>query len=301
MALKFNCDHCGNEIVVQYLRIGETAICRHCGKKSEVPADAQGEENLSGERLYNLGSLAIGRKQIPISAEMLENIDASRAYSLESSARAVTILLWISVAVLTVFSISGIIQYWILVKMKNGTMEISSTWGAASDSLDSLIALFYIVCGLGTLIAFFVWFYRAHRNLRYANVPGIRHASGWTIGGFFVPILNFFRPYQMMDETWRGSAVMAGTHTHEKFLLKPANAKIILWWLFAILAGITSFIGSEAVRYSETIDGIIAGIIISVLGRMGYALFFVMLIYLVREITQHQSNARKIAMVKSSA
>ena len=40
MALSFKCEFCGNDIVVRYLRIGEEAVCRHCGKYVAVPKEA---------------------------------------------------------------------------------------------------------------------------------------------------------------------------------------------------------------------------------------------------------------------
>ncbi len=46
MPLKFSCDHCGETIEVSFLKPGELASCRKCGKKSKVPDDAIGESGL---------------------------------------------------------------------------------------------------------------------------------------------------------------------------------------------------------------------------------------------------------------
>jgi hypothetical protein len=40
MSLKFNCGYCDNQIIVKYLKIGEMALCKGCGKKTVVPRDA---------------------------------------------------------------------------------------------------------------------------------------------------------------------------------------------------------------------------------------------------------------------
>jgi hypothetical protein len=40
MALKFTCKHCGKEIVVRHLKIGEPALCRTCGRETGVPQNA---------------------------------------------------------------------------------------------------------------------------------------------------------------------------------------------------------------------------------------------------------------------
>jgi hypothetical protein len=31
------------------------------------------------------------------------------------------------------------------------------------------------------------------------------YSSGWAVGYFFVPLLNLFRPYQVMQEIWKAS------------------------------------------------------------------------------------------------
>lgn len=301
MALKFKCNNCGNEIVVQYLKIGEIAMCQQCGQRSGVPADAEEVDEIPGAKHNNLYPPAATSRTPVISAEMLENIDASRAHSLESSATSVTILLWITTAILGTLIISGIIQFTLLINIRNGNSASTYSWSTTSDNLDIMITWLYFLSGLITLIAFFVWFYRAHRNLRYANVPGIKHASGWTIGGFFVPILNIFRPYQMMAETWKGSAVMAGTYNYEEYLQKPNNAKVAIWWILAIMAGLSSLIGSRAAYHQFNMDTLITGVVFTIMGRIGYVIYFAILIYLVREITRHQTNARKIALIKSTA
>ncbi|MPZ89353.1 MAG: DUF4328 domain-containing protein [Nitriliruptorales bacterium] len=53
----------------------------------------------------------------------------------------------------------------------------------------------------GSTISFIWWFRRA-----YGNLPALGHARhhgvGWSIGAWFVPILNLFRPKQIAIELW---------------------------------------------------------------------------------------------------
>lgn len=51
--------------------------------------------------------------------------------------------------------------------------------------------------------AFITWFYRGYDNLhRVRETPLPSQASGWAIGGWFVPIMNFWYPYRLMKELW---------------------------------------------------------------------------------------------------
>ena len=40
MALQFRCPHCGENVIVKHLKVGEFAQCRQCGNRTEVPSDA---------------------------------------------------------------------------------------------------------------------------------------------------------------------------------------------------------------------------------------------------------------------
>ena len=41
MALKFKCGKCQQDILVQFLKIGEVAVCKNCGVDNIIPESAQ--------------------------------------------------------------------------------------------------------------------------------------------------------------------------------------------------------------------------------------------------------------------
>lgn len=57
---------------------------------------------------------------------------------------------------------------------------------------------------LVTGVLFIVWLHTAHRSSRMDR-PAMRHSSGWAIGGWFVPVLNLWRPFQMVSDVRRGA------------------------------------------------------------------------------------------------
>lgn len=70
--------------------------------------------------------------------------------------------------------------------------------------------------GLATTILAAVWIYRAATNVRMLGAQGLTVSPGWAVGWYFVPIANFWKPYQAMKEIcqasaqplqWRGSVV----------------------------------------------------------------------------------------------
>lgn len=60
----------------------------------------------------------------------------------------------------------------------------------AVGSLDSFI-------GIAIMVVFLCWVYRANYNCRQWGAAGMRFTPGWSVGWFFVPIMNLFRPLQV--------------------------------------------------------------------------------------------------------
>ncbi len=46
-----------------------------------------------------------------------------------------------------------------------------------------------------------MWFRRAYFNL-HQKVSYLSHSEGWAAGSWFVPIVNLYRPYQIMKEIY---------------------------------------------------------------------------------------------------
>ncbi|PKH43856.1 Protein of unknown function [Nocardioides alpinus] len=72
--------------------------------------------------------------------------------------------------------------------------------------IDRLIALstVEVATSLLTAVLFIVWLYTAHHSARMDRTV-LKHGSGWAIGGWFVPVLNFWRPFQMVTDVRRGA------------------------------------------------------------------------------------------------
>ena len=57
---------------------------------------------------------------------------------------------------------------------------------------------------LGLIPVFLVWFYRARKNADGRGQQQ-RWGAGWAIGGWFVPIVSLWFPYQIMADIWRAN------------------------------------------------------------------------------------------------
>ncbi|MBL9079603.1 MAG: DUF4328 domain-containing protein [Planctomycetes bacterium] len=112
-------------------------------------------------------------------------------------------------------------------------------WDTIEDSTPYVQAEVWITLAmlaslLITGVLFIAWMHRAFGN---AHAAGLRstHAIGWAIGGWFVPLLNLVRPYQIAAEMWRH----AGPERAGPAAIAP------LWWAGWLLGNVTGSIGTH--------------------------------------------------------
>jgi hypothetical protein len=81
-----------------------------------------------------------------------------------------------------------------------------------------------------------MWFKRAYFNL-HQKVKNLSYSVDWAVGSWFVPILNFFRPYQIMKELYQETKKLLlnkGLITEDSLSTKYIG----LWWTLWIIGGI---------------------------------------------------------------
>jgi hypothetical protein len=106
-----------------------------------------------------------------------------------------------------------------------------SAIGLAGQSYDLYIAFSYlaILCILATNIIFLIWVFRANKNCRKLGAAGMRFTPGWAVGDWFLPLFNFFRPYQIMSEIWRAS------HSPSDWKTQPGSLLVRVWWFLFLV------------------------------------------------------------------
>ncbi|MFH1148820.1 MAG: DUF4328 domain-containing protein [Pseudomonadota bacterium] len=110
-----------------------------------------------------------------------------------------------------------------------------------------------------TVVVFLVWIYKAYRNLSALGSTKLRYSAAWAVGAFFVPILQFFRPYQIIREIWKGSdpAVEAYDESHSEELSAPSL--IGWWWVIWVAHHLTGAYANIASRDMESLSTATAG------------------------------------------
>lgn len=190
-------------------------------------------------------------------------------------AKTLLVLIWIVLGLEILSLISGVLQYNLIAIVANGG-EITNEEALANDLREQIVGILYLIAYVASGIAFIMWFRRAYFNL-HQKVRHLSFSEGWAAGCWFVPIVNLFRPYQIMkelyDETKRyilDKDYTVSTNLTTKFLG--------LWWTLWIINGI---LGQVIFRYSsnaETVSELMNMTTLDIIGSViGIPLGFVTL------------------------
>jgi len=168
------------------------------------------------------------------------------------------IMLWISLGVSVLSMLSDFMEMTLL-----SAGSVSQAEAESNDIRQLLIGLLYLATFIVTYITFLKWTYRANSNCHGFGAQGMRFSPGWSIGCYFIPILNIYRPYQAMKEIWRVSK-------NPRNWQKERGSALLGWWfglwLISVFVGWLSFrmsMKADTVSYAKlsTTVSIISGVI----------------------------------------
>ena len=183
----------------------------------------------------------------------------------ERRAKNAITLIWIVLGLEIVSFISGYFQYDLLQTAANGG-EISIETANANDTREQIIGIISLTAFVISSLTFIQWFRRAYCNL-HLRVNHLSHTEVWAARSWFVPIVNLYRPYQIMKELYQETKellIKKGLGLNENF----TTGFLGWWWTFWI---INNAIGQFIFRYSmkaESIDELIISTVASMIGNV---------------------------------
>jgi|SRR5262245_26955173 len=128
-------------------------------------------------------------------------------------------LLMLNTALTVIALFTGIYDYY---SYRNLSLDIDpDETMPSSDVTSGIVGILQIIMFLIVGVAFLQWIYYTNKNLHILSSQRMEFKPGWSIGWYFIPIANLFKPYQSMKELWRVS------HKNE-----AASYAIVKWWWF---------------------------------------------------------------------
>lgn len=194
-------------------------------------------------------------------------------------AKTAIVLIWIVLGMETLSMISGFMQYSLIQSAVNGEV-ITNASANLNDIREGIIGVAYIIAFIISGVIFIRWFRRAYYNLHLLS-NGLLYNEGWAAGVWFVPILNLFRPFQIMKELYVESNKLLIANNKQQQLKVTA---IGWWWTFWIVSNIAGQVIFRVTRDAYTLDQLSNS---SVLGMISNGIGIVLAIITVKVISDY--------------
>ncbi len=115
---------------------------------------------------------------------------------------------WITIVVLVAIVVADLVAIGsdlaeVRLLQRAGTEGISFDEADANDVRQAAIGAVQLVLFIGAAVAFIAWLRRMYENAIALAPPDPRYGAGWTIGAWFVPVWNLFRPVQLVNDVRR--------------------------------------------------------------------------------------------------
>jgi hypothetical protein len=162
-----------------------------------------------------------------------------------------------------------------------------------SDDLVGISGAVYLVAVVVAVITFLLWYSRAYRNIIGMGVRNARYGTRWAVWYWFIPIVNLFRPKQVMNDIWKGSDPDLGADA-VGWKERALPALLHWWWGIWLLANwIGNVYGRQALDDNSAPDELRDEAMISLAADLSDMVAAALGILVVHKITTRQEARRR--------
>ena len=157
----------------------------------------------------------------------------------------------------------------------------------ANDTRQAAIGGIQFLLLVATAVFFIRWFKRAYENVNALDRPR-RYRIGWSIWGWFVPILNLWRPKQIANDIWRS--------TNPDPNDEAIHPLLTLWWAAFLLTNWASQGAFRAALAGDTPEELRLAALVYMVADSLDVVAAVLAIWVVRSLTARQAGRAQQAM-----
>jgi hypothetical protein len=144
----------------------------------------------------------------------------------------------------------------------------------------ALLATFVV-----STILWLLWFHRAYRNVESFGSVAMRFGTGWAVGGWFVPILNWFRPKQIANDIWRGT----DPKPSPGWSRPPVAALVHWWWAAWLVANLLGNLSFRLINDARTLDAERTAVAVDIAAGISFVVAGVLALRFVRAVTEREA------------
>ncbi len=154
-----------------------------------------------------------------------------------------------------------------------------------ADQVSAISGAIYLLAYLACAIIIGRWIYRVNKNAWQIS-DHMTVSPGWNIGFFFIPILNLFRPFRGIRETWQAS------HAPHDPDGEPVPGMMRLWWGAWLISAALGHLSFRLGLRAQTLDDFLEIAYIDLVGTAVDLVAGLTLLWIIRRLTDVQSHLR---------
>jgi hypothetical protein len=145
------------------------------------------------------------------------------------------------------------------------------------------VLIVFIVSGVLIL----KWIHRANYNARQLGATDMAFTPGWSIGWYFIPIANLWKPYQAMKEIWKASS------NPQSWSTEPVSSMLPWWWFFWIVSGMLGNASFRLAMRAEEINTLLTANVVTQLSDLTGIPLSLMVLSIIGKVYEMQMRHAK--------
>lgn len=152
--------------------------------------------------------------------------------------------------------ISNYMELLLLEEVQEG-FYVSESAVNLNDIRQGIVAITQIVIYILSIVFFLNWFRRAYGNLHRIGIQHMEHEENMALWTWFIPIIVWFRPVQIMNEIWKETRdKIKKTSPTQNF--KNLGSLLGIWWFLFVLTHFISRYITKNLFKEETLEELIS-------------------------------------------
>jgi hypothetical protein len=123
-----------------------------------------------------------------------------------------------------------------------------------SDRRQLTIGIAQTVMFFVAAVVFIRWLHRAYKNIPFLGAQYPRYSTGTAIWSWLVPILNLWRPKQVINDVWRASDPDAPPDQGSTWQERNPPVLYAVWWLFWVVLNLAYNVDFRYYLRADTLE-----------------------------------------------
>ena len=146
-----------------------------------------------------------------------------------------------------------------------------------------------LVAVIVSTVTFIMWFRRAYYNIGL-RVNNLLYRDGWAAGSWFIPVINFYMPFQIMKDLYKQTEKYMTFSMKEPYKGNLKTNYVNLWWTLWIISGLVNYFSIRISWNIESAEQTTANSFIDLIGAIMQIALCVVTIVVIKDY----SDAEKV-------